>query len=428
MAKKSFILQGFTARTHKDAIISLFDVPDIERVIVSVAFVNQSGVALLESQLSKYSGQTKVFIGIRNDITSTQAAKHLLDLGVSLFLVDTGSRRVLFHPKVYLVKGASEARLIIGSANLTPGGLNNNIEAGIVVEFDLGDPDERALVESIEQGFDDLATDYPQNLIEVTAESVLDALQASGRLIDETVASPPRPVSAATSPANDPVPRIALKVAPLYSTLSAAKKAAANITIAPTAPAASQVAAAAASAPTTAATTATAAPAPAAAAAATVAPVAAPTPPPASGVEYELVWESKPLTRRDLNIPDGKNTNQTGSVNLDKGLLPDDVDQRHYFREEIFPTLTWGPSRTATVEEAYAKFQLVVKGISYGEFDLRVAHTMGTTSKTYKQNNAVTRLSWGPMRDYIAKADLISRTLSLYRDKADPKRFVLEID
>ena len=129
-----------------------------------------------------------------------------------------------------------------------------------------------------------------------------------------------------------------------------------------------------------------------------------------------------------MNIPDGKNTNQTGSVNLDKGLLPDDVDQRHYFREEIFPTLTWGPSRTATVEEAYAKFQLVVKGISYGEFDLRIAHTMGTTSKTYKQNNAVTRLSWGPMRDYIAKADLISRTLSLYRDKADPKRFVLEID
>ena len=40
----------------------------------------------------------------------------------------------------------------------------------------------------------------------------------------------------------------------------------------------------------------------------------------------------------------------------------------------------------------------------------------------------MTRLSWGPMRDYVAREDLMGRTLSLYRDKADPTRFVLEID
>ena len=39
MAKKEFILQGFTAKTHREAIVRLFDVPNIERVIVSVAFV-----------------------------------------------------------------------------------------------------------------------------------------------------------------------------------------------------------------------------------------------------------------------------------------------------------------------------------------------------------------------------------------------------
>jgi hypothetical protein len=32
------------------------------------------------------------------------------------------------------------------------------------------------------------------------------------------------------------------------------------------------------------------------------------------------------------------------------------------------------------------------------------------------------------MRQYIARPDLLGRTLSLYRDKADPARFVLEID
>lgn len=41
------------------------------------------------------------------------------------------------------------------------------------------------------------------------------------------------------------------------------------------------------------------------------------------GVEFELVWESKALTRRDLTIPTAANTHATGSFNLDKGLLED---------------------------------------------------------------------------------------------------------
>jgi hypothetical protein len=71
---------------------------------------------------------------------------------------------------------------------------------------------------------------------------------------------------------------------------------------------------------------------------------------------------------------------------------------------------------------------LVLKGISYGEFDLPIRHTNSTTSKAYIQRNAMTRLSWGPMREYVARPDLIGRTLALYRDKIDLTRFVLEID
>jgi hypothetical protein len=69
-----------------------------------------------------------------------------------------------------------------------------------------------------------------------------------------------------------------------------------------------------------------------------------------------------------------------------------------------------------------------LKGISYGDFDLRIAHTMGTTSTSYLQRNAMTRLSWGPMRNLVARPDLIGRSLRLYRDEADATRFVLEID
>lgn len=398
MAKREFILQGFTTRTHKDAIAQLFEVPKVQRVIVSVAFVTRSGVELLEEQLRKHAANTTAFIGIRNDITSTQGAKLLLDVGTSLHVVDTGSRAVLFHPKLYMVKGATAARVIIGSANLTIGGLNNNVEAGIAMELDLSVEDERTVVESIEREFDALATEYPQHVNVITAAAQVDDLQSRGLLVDEMATSPPKPNNSSSAPSDDTVPRIKLKVTPLRRKLAAAKKAAAKQPAAP--PATKKKTKKGASV----------------------------TPPPATGVAYELVWESKPLTRRDLNIPDGDNTNSTGSISLDKGLLPADVDHRHYFREIIFSALSWKPGRTDTVEEAYTKFQLILKGVSYGVFDLRVAHTKGTDSAAYKQNNAMTRLSWGPTRDYVGSEDLLGRNLSLFRDKADPSSFVLEID
>jgi HKD family nuclease len=400
MAEKEFILQGFTARTHADAVREIFAVANIEKVIVSVAFVSESGVKQIEGSLTPHASKAKIFAGVRNDITSYQGLVALHGLASDLYIVDTGSRSVLFHPKLYFVKGDARARMVIGSANLTLGGLNNNIEAGMLLDFDLTNAADKAAVVKIEAEFDKLAVDFDTNVLKINAVPDLDALLANGRIVDEMAAAPPRPSGLAGSGdgTGDTIPRIKLKVVPLRRALKKAK---------------------AAAKPKTAAK-------PAKAAAGGV-----PTPKPvpkAAGVQFELVWESKPLTLRDLNIPDGGNTNKTGSMNLDKGLLPADVDHRHYFREEIFNQLSWSVTNAKTTEVAHAKFHLVIKGISYGDFDLRLGHTMGTTSKAYKQNNAMTRLSWGPVKDYVGHDNLKDRTLSLFRDAVDPTRFVLEID
>jgi hypothetical protein len=73
MAKSKFILQGFTPRTHVEAVRRLFDVDEIERVILSVAFANQGGVELLAPQIESVSSKVMAFVGIRNPITSRQA-------------------------------------------------------------------------------------------------------------------------------------------------------------------------------------------------------------------------------------------------------------------------------------------------------------------------------------------------------------------
>lgn len=367
MAKKEFILQGFTTRTHADALRGLFNVPDIKRVILSVAFVSESGVQQIEEKLKAHAARVTVFAGIRNDITSYQGLSLLHDIGGRLYTVDTGSRMVIFHPKLYLVKGKSQAKLVVGSANLTLGGLNNNIEAGMLLDFDLTDADDKAVIDEIEAQLDALPTAYPDHVVKISAVSVLDNMLACGRLVDEMAVPPPRPTTSAGASANgDTIPRIKLKVQPLRRALAKAKATPKKLK-------------------------------PKKASAATTTGKPALGAPPIAGVEFELVWESKQLTRRDLTIPDAKKTHATGSVNLDKGLLPEEVDHRHYFRDDVFPHLMW-TVRSKTVDEAFAKFQLVLKGISYGEYDLAIRHTNSTTSKAYKQKNAMTRLSWGPIQ------------------------------
>jgi HKD family nuclease len=394
MTKKTFILQGITPRTHAEAVRGLFDIPEIERVVLSVAFVSESGVRQLEEALTLHADRTTVFAGIRNDITSYQGLVLLHNMGVKLYTVDTGSRTVVFHPKLYWVRGKTGASLVVSSANLTLGGLNNNIEAGMRLDFDFADADDAAVVDEIAARFDSLLTEYPEHVVEVESIPKLDEMLESGRLVDEMAIPPPRPATSATGTGSqDTTPRIKLKVAPLRRALAK---------VALDKPASGQATTSKGTMPQFAPTITT-------------------------GVEFDLVWESKPLTERDLNVPRGTNTHATGSINLDKGLLVDSVDHRHYFRDEVFPHLAWTP-RSKTVDEAYAKFQLIIKGISYGDFDLAIRHTTTTTSRAYIQSNAMTRLSWGPMRPYVARNDLIDRTLALYRDRADPKRFMLEID
>ena len=88
MAKKEFILQGLTARTHINAVRRLFDVPNIQKVLLSVAFITESGVEKIEDELTAHAAHLIVFAGIRNDITSHQALVRLRGIGGKLYVVD----------------------------------------------------------------------------------------------------------------------------------------------------------------------------------------------------------------------------------------------------------------------------------------------------------------------------------------------------
>jgi HKD family nuclease len=387
---KSIIFQGVTQETHLTAVKHILSIPGPQRAIINAAFVLESGLRLLEEAIAPVAKNLTIIAGIRNDITSAQGLLTALEFGCRVFVVDTGSRSVIFHPKIYFAKNAGEARVIIGSANLTYGGLNSNIEASLLLTLPLSEPDNSAFVSELEGKIDSMLSEYDEHIFEVNKDKV-EELFATGRIVDEVIVRAPKPTGSSKNRDFDTVPRMKLRTTPV-----ARPKVAALAITSSNAPAS---------------------------------PPVSPTPI-SVGLKPKLVWQSSPLTRRYLNIPTGAKTNPTGSMLFTKGMM-EEIDQRHYFRDDVFAGLNWANDtdpRRKHLERATAKFQLVIRNVDYGVFELRLTHNTRTDTASYEQSNSMTQLHWGTAHSLVAREDLLERTLSLYRDESDPGLFVLEID
>ena len=403
--KKRFVLQGITQDNHLDEIRDAISIENVSRIIISVAFLNRRGFSLLRDILEPVAGKTVILAGIRNGITSAQGLLACVECGCKTYTVDTGSRRVVFHPKIYMSKNREEARLILGSANLTVGGLNSNIEASLKVVADLSMADDAALVADLEAKIDGMVSDFPDHVMEITALDKLDKIKmllSSGRLIDESIRPAPSQGRPSGNRDLDAVPRMKLDRKQL------------KLATAP--PIEGKVGEIAPDGASEDAET----------------PNAPALPVPGSPIydQIDLVWESKPLARRPLNIPAKPGTNPTGSMFFTKGQIAG-IDQRHYFRETVFGALDWqhdDADKKAHLERAEAKFYIIIKGVNYGVFDMTLTHDSRTDSKAYKQRNSLTQLHWGRVKPLIARKDLLDRTMFLYRDNKQPNFFILEID
>ena len=107
------------------------------------------------------------------------------------------------------------------------------------------------------------------------------------------------------------------------------------------------------------------------------------------------------------------------------------IDQRHYFRDDVFEALNWTPDPSPSrshIERAEAEICLIVKDVDYGVHAMHLSHNTRTDTKAYSQRNSMTGLHWGDAKPIVAKEDLLGRALKLFRETEDPTRFTLEID
>lgn len=188
MAKVEILLQGLSDNhDHETAVKNLLRTKNTEQFIISVAFARARGVRQLQTELCATRGKIAMYIGIANGVTSAQALSELLAMGIEPFVVDMGSNVRIYHPKIYASIGPDSAQIIMGSANLTYSGLNENVEASTVMTLDKSDAQDLAFITSVESTLGSLSTNHPFNVFKVKNQADVKLLVDEGRLEDESI-------------------------------------------------------------------------------------------------------------------------------------------------------------------------------------------------------------------------------------------------
>ncbi|MEA3308052.1 MAG: phospholipase D-like domain-containing protein [Chloroflexota bacterium] len=109
---------------------------------IAVAFVTRSGLSLIESALNtslQSGGYIEFLVGLDMCVTSPAALRYLYSLGqenrnLKLYCYTSNNVSITYHPKVYIMRDNINVSFMVGSSNLTAGGLQRNVEANLTVE------------------------------------------------------------------------------------------------------------------------------------------------------------------------------------------------------------------------------------------------------------------------------------------------------
>jgi HKD family nuclease len=184
-----FTLQPFGAARLGDVLLQSLSEPIWAEFRASVAFVKRSGTKHVADSLRAFGqrgGAIRMSAGIDAGGTSREGLEDLLSAvgATGQLYVFKNANSSTFHPKIYLFKNQLEARLLIGSGNLTEGGLYTNYEAGVVIELDLRLDEDRAFLHEVEAALDTWSTPTTGNCL-LLDRVLLNRLASEGWVPDE---------------------------------------------------------------------------------------------------------------------------------------------------------------------------------------------------------------------------------------------------
>ncbi len=104
-----------------------------EEIDIAVAYVKNSGFNLIKNVIC--DKKVRLIFSFEFLVTDPECIESLLKAGIECKEYKTSSAdEIAFHPKLYIFKNKNSVRVIVGSSNLTAGGLTSNVESCLVIE------------------------------------------------------------------------------------------------------------------------------------------------------------------------------------------------------------------------------------------------------------------------------------------------------
>jgi HKD family nuclease len=150
----------------------------------AVAFVKRSGVQHIQAELNQFvqqGGLAQLVVGIDQLGSSQEGLAGLLsavgETG-SVWINRTTEMYITFHPKVYLFTSDAMALLVVGSGNLTEGGLYTNDEACLTYWLDLHKAEDAAFLQEMNVDLDRWCNTEDGNALLLTADLLNELVEA----------------------------------------------------------------------------------------------------------------------------------------------------------------------------------------------------------------------------------------------------------
>ena len=351
---------------------------------IVAAYAKRSGVSRLMRQICSFresGGTVRAVIGIDQKNTSYQGLKLLLQICDEVWIYHNAHPSQTFHPKAYaVVSDGVKAVLLIGSSNLTAGGLFTNCELVSLCEYDFTVPEDEEEFRSFKVMFERFSS--LEGFSKKLTSEFLEALREDGRYLSEEGAGEGQSTidSQAGTPGSGLFSSRAVKPpSPSHPEPDQSRRRGRTDQT------------------------------------------------PGEGGVRPLLWKKSKLPASDVEYP-RMGSNPTGCLRfVQAGWRVDgqEIDQTKYFRGYVFGKLNWKIVRTSPkVEAAMTSFRVKILGVDKGVHELEIRHK---PSGEAGQGNYTTSLSWGPLAQMIGAMDLRGRTFYIYGPVTEDDTFLIEI-
>jgi len=116
-------------------------------VRVAVAFVSRSGLRLIEPAMSEsleHGAYLEFLVGLDMRLTEPEAMRCLFDMSQKndlfrVYCFVSADVTAVYHPKLYLLKSEEAVTCVVGSSNMTRGGLLSNVEVNVILSASADD-------------------------------------------------------------------------------------------------------------------------------------------------------------------------------------------------------------------------------------------------------------------------------------------------